>query len=80
MTNFIADAETPIRKSVTNFYTLHSFGAVGKPLQLSSPVWVVMYSKALSMKLPNVVPFRQTVYDIVAAKVHLPQSAFDYAT
>jgi len=80
MPNFIAVGQTPYEKSVTKFYTLHCFGAVVRYLYLLIPVWVVMHNKVLSIKLPNFVPFRQTVYDIVAAQFHLRQSASDYAT
>ena len=39
------------------FYTLQYFGAQGDFLCQSSPIWVVIYSKALSIKVPNFVPF-----------------------
>jgi len=47
--NFIALRQSVYEKSVTIFYTLHFFE--------SSPIWVVMYSEARSINLPNFVDF-----------------------
>jgi len=54
MLNFIALGQTVYENSVTIFYTLHYFGAPERdPLGQNSPIWVVMYSKVLSINLPN---------------------------
>jgi len=55
--NFIAHPTNDVLEKRYNFYTLHYFGAPGDPSGQSSPIWVVMYSKAPSIKLPNFVLF-----------------------
>ena len=63
MPNFTAIGQAVYENSITNvFYTLHYFGTPGGPSGPKLPVWVVMYNKATSIKLPNFVPVRQSVY------------------
>jgi len=63
MPNFI----TMYEKSVTFFTPFSILAPQGDLLCQSSPVWVVTYSKAPSIKLPNFVPFSK--YEIAAVKV-----------
>jgi len=57
------------RKALQKFYTLHYFGTPGESLGQTSPISVVMYMKAPSIKVPNFVPFWKPVYELAAAKV-----------
>jgi len=52
MPNLVALGQTMYEKSVTIFFA--PFGVLAPQ---SLPIWVVMYSKAPSIKLPNFVPF-----------------------
>jgi len=69
--NFIALDQTMYEKSITKFFST-SFSILapqGDPLCQSSPIWVMSYNKAPSIKLPNLVPFWKPLYAISAAKV-----------
>jgi len=52
------------RKALQFFYILKYFGALGDSLGQSSLIWVVLYSKAPSIKLPNFIPFWKPSYEI----------------
>jgi len=59
------------KKSATNFCTpLSILSPQGTPCAQVPSIWVVTYSKAPSIKLPNFVPFWKHLYEIFAAKVH----------
>jgi len=45
------------KKCYKFFHTLQYFGTSGGPLHQSSPIWVMTYSKAPSIKLANFVQF-----------------------
>jgi len=62
MPNFIALGQTMYEKSVTIFTPFSILEPQGDPLHQSSPIWMMTYSKSFSIKLPNFVPFRKSLY------------------